>query len=77
MNRENIPWQKTGFLPVRKRGARWSCEFVRDHKVFKQIREEAGLAHCVTDPEDAYDRLLTAAGRHGIGLETTEEQDTV
>lgn len=61
-----------GFIRVVLRGGVWRPDLVANWKVFMQLRDEAGLPKSPPDPEDAYDRLLAAAGRHNLGLEVLE-----
>jgi hypothetical protein len=66
------------FIPIKHTNGRWRSELVKDYKAVNQLRKEAGL-HLETwpDPPDAYDRILAAAGKHGLGLETSFQPETV
>jgi len=66
---------KVMWLKIKLINGRWRSDSVHAYKVMTQLRAEAGLASAPwPDPPDAYDRLLTAAGEHGIGLEANEEE---
>lgn len=60
------------FIKVKVTNGRLHADLARDRRIVGQLRREAGLGGAWPDPPDAYDRLLGAAGRHGIGLETEE-----
>jgi hypothetical protein len=63
------------FVKLAHRNGRWRADLVVDYKTVRQLREEAGLKnHPWPDPPDAYDRLLSAAGKHELGLETEHDE---
>lgn len=59
------------FIPMAYKNGRWHADFVRDRPIVRQLRKEAGLTDKWPDPEDAYDRILEAAGKHNLGLQRT------
>lgn len=58
------------FIYIKYNGRRWVADLVKDYKIIQQLSTEAGLSHDQPDANEAYDKLLSAAGKHGIGLET-------
>lgn len=62
-------FQQTGFIRVVLRNGRWGADLIRDSATIRQLRQEAGLLQSGRDADGAYDALLSAAGRHGYGLE--------
>lgn len=38
-------------------------------QLVRQLRKKAGLTDEWPDPKNAYDRILSAASKHGLGLE--------
>lgn len=62
------------FIPVVLRNGKWQSDLVHLRSVLRMLRHEAGLSDEGVDPEDAYDRILRVAGRHNLGLETTEPE---
>lgn len=68
MNPESV----TYFIPVKIVNGRWASDKVHLRSIFKQLRREARLSDSGPDPKNAYDLLLTVAGKHQLGLETTE-----
>lgn len=59
------------FIKVRFLNGRWRSDLIADYPAVTQLRKEAGLTLKVyPDPGDAYDKLLVAASKHGLGLET-------
>ena len=60
-----------GFLPIAFVNGRWRADKVEDWKLMEQLREEAGLKHAPwPDDSKAYEKLLTAASKHSLGLQT-------
>lgn len=58
------------FLKIKYQNGRWKSDLVADFKLFKQIREAAGILHQPwPDKIEDYDKLLIGAGQYGIGLE--------
>jgi len=65
---------KPEYIKVRYINGRWKADLVCNCVIMTQLRREAGLnQEAWPDPADAYDRILFAAGKHGIGLETEDE----
>jgi hypothetical protein len=63
------------FIPMAYKNGRWHADLVRHRSLVRELRKEAGLNDAVfPDPENAYDLILDAAGKHGIGLETLIEE---
>lgn len=63
--------KKEHFIPIKYINGRWKADYVRDHKIVTQLRKEAGLKDVWPDVKDeTYDLLLSAASKHGLGLET-------
>jgi hypothetical protein len=63
-------------LTITNKNGRWKSDLVKDHKVMQQIRREA-LGY--NDPEypegeKEYDSILKVASKHGIILETIENE---
>lgn len=63
------------FLRIKYQNGRWKSDLVADFKLFKQIREAAGILHKPWPDEEVadYDKLLIGAGQYGIGLETEDK----
>lgn len=63
------------FIKIRYINGRYRQDLIQDHKIVSQLRREAGISnHPWPEPPEAYDKLLCAASRHGLGLEMEEEQ---
>ena len=63
------------FIRVSNKNGRWRADRVEHSRILNQLRKEAGLhLEPYPDPPDAYDRLLSAAGRHNFGLETVSDE---
>ena len=59
-----------GYILVAFKNCHWGAVMVADYRVVQQLRKEAGLANMKMGEEtyNDYDKLLTAAGNHGLGL---------
>ncbi len=58
------------YIPVTYTNGLWHADLVEHRPFVRKLRQEAGLGK--TDPHgpEAYDKLLSAASKHGHGLET-------
>jgi hypothetical protein len=62
------------FIAIRYQNGRWNADRVLDRPIIRQLRKEAGVSDLWPDnPDKVYDALLSAAGEHGLGLETEEQ----
>lgn len=57
------------WIKIKLINGRWKADLVKDFKIMDQLRRESGLGDG-SDSPGAYDRLLSTAGKYGLGLET-------
>ena len=63
------------FIKITNKNGRWHADLISDRRTIEQFRDEAGIKHAPwPDKPEAYDLLLEAAGKHGYGLVTTENE---
>ena len=64
------------FLAIEFRNGRWKTKFLNQRKLLEQIRDEAGIKHKPhpDDMNEDYEKILTAASAHGIGIETEGDE---
>ena len=69
--KKEVMWNATAhyFIPMACPNGRWHADLVAHRKIIQQLRKEAGLTDKWPDPQDAYDRILAAAGKHNLGLQ--------